>query len=185
MKTYKWTDISEPKFYSTIPKTCWTELCHREVPGSRLRMWVGLLQPEKRIEPELSYYWVDIVQHDVCRVPYWDAPWSPVKMAPNAIPVGRTFLVLCAPLQNNKFVRNEKRGCLALWKVANYEVLINWNWRTIERIWLDDVWKISRSYDEIQTLDGFLFKRCWAQPSVFRGSRCIILWMQLMAILCT
>ena len=30
---------------------------------------------------------------------YWDAPWWPVKMSSNDLPVGRTLLVPCAPLQ--------------------------------------------------------------------------------------
>ena len=89
---------------------------------------------------EKDWAWAVILLGRYCatrclRVPYWDAPWSPVKMAPNALPVGRTFLVLCAPLQNNKFVRNEKRGCLASWKVANHEAFIISNW-TIEGFWL-------------------------------------------------
>ena len=48
-----------PKSCSTIPKTCRKELCHRELPGSLLRMWVVLLQQEvsAKKQIELSYYW--------------------------------------------------------------------------------------------------------------------------------
>ena len=65
-------------------------------------------------------------------------------------------------LQNNKFIRNENLRRRSVRLVSHY-LKLNY-WRILTGWCSLSVWKISWSYREMRTHDGFLFKRCLALP---------------------